>query len=1767
MSEEPSTQPFSPGRGGRGGRSGRGGRGRGSGRDNSRSGQGRNRGNQGGRSKFTGSCDDMKGNVFETHNERLQSNRPTNQYDLTVEALIQYASQKMRVDEAKTQIVRLLQTMEEPIIDRPDDPPSDPTVFETALYEHGIKDYFDQQRALKRGKIALFQIVWGQCSQGMQTRIASLEEYETLLNGGDLLGLLQYIRTVAHNFESHMDESTALCRAMTILYEYKQGSNESNDHFHKKFKANVAVIEKYGGSVGNHPALTARAHESSIQDVTQVVGSTYTSDLALAITAGTQKYLAALFLEKADTRRYGELRRELENDYSRNVDGYPTTLTAAYKLLDTYASPTLPSRHHARQDSTPTEQNTMFVQRQESDESNRFPDITCYNCQRQGHYASNCQEERREVEQQLFMMHGNFCCTTVHDQNVLLQQGPIIDPNWIILDSASTVHMIREKIFLKNIRPAKDPNGCTVHSNGGITVTHQEGDFPGIGTVWYDPTSIANVLSLAKVVQRYRVTQDSSKYAGIRVYLDDGSILPFTKSKGGLYYYDATPPTKTKKTVKAYCLVTTLEENLKNFTRRQRNGIEQAHRVYILVGRPSHDNFLRMISHRQLPNCPVTLDDARNMMIAYGPNTAAIQGKTTRSKPKHVLSNRLVPLEPSILQAHRDVTLAMDIFFVDGLIFLLTVSRNLRFYTIHDLQNRSMANQVLPRLKFVLAMYHARGFRVTEIHADPEFTPLQAVLLTDHGGIHLNVCAANEHVPAAERGIRTVKERNRSTISGLPYKRYPTLLKRAIVKQAAFYMNMLPHHDGVSTVFSPRTIVTGIQTDFDTHCRVPLGQYCEVHDEPSPSNTETKRTTPAIALGPTFQSTTSYDFMSLRSGALITRRRWTEKPITNDVIARVHELARADHDDSFLYEWAPNQPIIPDIPAVPPLTPPREGAENTNERNNIENNNENNNEEIIIEENEQEENENDNSEDEIEENEEQDQEDDQHEELDFEQEEQQDYHENEEHDNEENQNEQDPSHGEYVQDLETQSDEEKSQDLLQDRPFTTVPQRRGYGVLPEPRVNSSRTRRYRRIRAEARNKTQNNQEENEKYVYDLEIVNGLENNEDQIHEENVENEERTHETDQNEEREFFQNEEEEIVFEQSDSIIEEESGEIIMVQDNKSEMVAPIRVRNSSWTNNLSKAIRFIEEKEHVHRYTIDRQETILNMCQVVMTQLSPLAGKQLTVKAGIKAFGMKAIEAIVKEYAQLNDKGVFRPRYFGNLLPEERRKALRAITLVTEKRSGIIKGRTVADGRAQREYTAPESVFSPTVSTEGLMLSLAIDAKENRCVAVADVEGAYLHADMDELVIMVFEGDMVDYMVQADPTKYGPFVHVTKDGRKLLYVELLKALYGCIQSAMLWWKLFTSTLAEDGFTVNPYDSCVANKIMPDGTQCTVCWYVDDLKISHVSEEVVESVISMIEARYGKMSVTRGKKHTYLGMDIEFTGNGEVTILMKGYLEEAITAFPEDCSTIKSTPGAPHLFKTNDKTEKLPEERRELLHSITAKLLYVSKRARPDIQVPISFLTTRVNTADLDDWKKLKRVLQYVSGTLNMPLTLSIDNLRIMKTWVDAAFGTHQDMRSHTGGVIMMGKGALYASSKRQKLNTKSSTEAELVGAGDFLPQALWTANFLKEQGYTVSDSIFYQDNQSAMKMEKNGRQSAGQRSRHIDIRYFFIKDRIKSGDINLIYCPTDEMVADFFTKPLQGYVFIKFRDIVMGITHPSSVQKVLASKARSVLEDMTLYV
>ena len=218
-----------------------------------------------------------------------------------------------------------------------------------------------------------------------------------------------------------------------------------------------------------------------------------------------------------------------------------------------------------------------------------------------------------------------------------------------------------------------------------------------------------------------------------------------------------------------------------------------------------------------------------------------------------------------------------------------------------------------------------------------------------------------------------------------------------------------------------------------------------------------------------------------------------------------------------------------------------------------------------------------------------------------------------------------------------------------------------------------------------------------------------------------------------------------------------------------------------------------------------------------------------------------------------------------------------------------------------------------------------------------------------------------------------------------------------------------------------------------------------------------------------------------------------------------------------------------------------MYHRATAQLLFLSGRARRDIQVAVAFLTTSVRQPDDDDWGKLKRVLRYLHGKLTLPLTMSVDDVSVVHWYVDASFAAHDDCKGHTGAMMTMGTGAKISFSRKQKINARSSTESELIGIYDALPSILHCRYFLESLGYGIKQNIIYQDNKSAIALEKNGKASSSKRTKHIRMRYFFIKDCVDRGEVTIKHCPTKEMWSDILTKPKQGKEFFIMRSKLMG--------------------------
>lgn len=567
----------------------------------------------------------------------------------------------------------------------------------------------------------------------------------------------------------------------------------------------------------------------------------------------------------------------------------------------------------------------------------------------------------------------------------------------------------------------------------------------------------------------------------------------------------------------------------------------------------------------------------------------------------------------------------------------------------------------------------------------------------------------------------------------------------------------------------------------------------------------------------------------------------------------------------------------------------------------------------------------------------------------------------------------------------------------------------------------------------------------------------------------------------------------------------------------------------------------------------IQDEERMAHLCHFVMVhtatslhlaQTGQPTKKQYGLKAGLKLFGSRGNLAVTKELSQLHTLNCFRPQDPRTLTRDDRRNALTSLMFLTEKRTGEVKARACANGSVQRHHVAKEEAAAPTVTSEAIFIQSTIYANENRDVATCDIPGAFLQADNPDFVLMRLDGILAELMVKIAPKLYRKYVTTNAKGRSVLYVQLEKAVYGMMKSALLFYRKLVADLISLGFEINPYDPCVANKII-NTKQLTICWHVDDLFIGHEDPTVVSHFLTWLAKRYDtadkKLNVVRGPKHDYLGMNLDFSCKGEVRIDMIPYITKVIEAFPEKITGVQSTPAGDRLFQIRPPSEAayLSEDLARAFHHTTAQLLFLS-RVRRDIQTTVAFLTTRVKHPDQDDWGKLKRVLKYLLCTRSLRLTLFAESLSNITWYVDASHQLHDDCKGHTGSILTFGRGATTSSSTKHKTPSKSSCESEIIGLYDKVGDILWTRQFLEAQGYKINTNVVYQDNMSTLSLAKNGYVSSSKRTKHIKAKYFFIRHFHKTGELDLQYCPTEQMWADVLTKPLQGAKFRLMRAFLM---------------------------
>lgn len=531
------------------------------------------------------------------------------------------------------------------------------------------------------------------------------------------------------------------------------------------------------------------------------------------------------------------------------------------------------------------------------------------------------------------------------------------------------------------------------------------------------------------------------------------------------------------------------------------------------------------------------------------------------------------------------------------------------------------------------------------------------------------------------------------------------------------------------------------------------------------------------------------------------------------------------------------------------------------------------------------------------------------------------------------------------------------------------------------------------------------------------------------------------------------------------------------------------------------------------------------------------IIGLQLGLRAGLKHWGNIADEALSAEVQMLLRKGTFQGVLYSDIPPEQRKTMIRCSLFFKEKFGADgsflkLKARLVAGGD-QQDVSGLMYTSSPTVNTENLFTLLAIAAVERRHIGSVDIEGAYLECDMEgPPVFMVLPPAIATMVAKIDPS-YARFISTCGT----MIVQLMKALYGCVQSSALWYRKLRGVLEKMGYVMNPDDECVFNREIAN-KQCTVNAFVDDLVVSHDDKAVEQGELVAIGSKFSGHKVQYGPVVAHLGMRITRSDNGDVSVDMESFTDHAVKAWEADVIargsilTVSRYPADGELFVSGD-AEPLNDQDRANYHSAVARLIYLVKRTRPDIAVAVSYLSSRTSNPTIRDREKLDKLIGYLKGTVKWGVRFRHDGALEPRVYSDAAFLIHEDAVSRTGVLIMIAGGVVYSTSSKQKMVTKSSAESELVALCEGATQTIITRRFMAHQGYTLGPSVMLEDNMATITLVQAGKPTS-QRTKHINLRYFFIKQHLDSGELVLEHCNTKNMLADMLTKPIVGSQFFE---------------------------------
>jgi hypothetical protein len=544
------------------------------------------------------------------------------------------------------------------------------------------------------------------------------------------------------------------------------------------------------------------------------------------------------------------------------------------------------------------------------------------------------------------------------------------------------------------------------------------------------------------------------------------------------------------------------------------------------------------------------------------------------------------------------------------------------------------------------------------------------------------------------------------------------------------------------------------------------------------------------------------------------------------------------------------------------------------------------------------------------------------------------------------------------------------------------------------------------------------------------------------------------------------------------------------------------------------------------------------------LMEIEPKSVALLTLAGSIKKHGTeKTTESALVEVKQLLDLDVWKFLRPKETTSDMRYSSIPMHIIVTQKvktdgSPGKLKSRIVAGGHLQnRDQYDPDDIESPTASQAAIATVINITALTKGWAAVVDVKGAYLNSHTKRRVYIRLKGDIVKLILDIRPD-----LASRMDSTGQIFAIAEKGIYGLIEAAKLWYDLVSSVLGDMGFKTCPSDPCVYSRLRNE-IMSIIALYVDDLYITSPQDDEISCIIDEFKTHFPDISVQRGDHLEYLGMAVDIDRSGQIRLRTQGKLEQIIT--DGKISGNVATPSKPNLFNIDEHSPLLSKAKAKTFYSVVAKLMWIATRTRPDILVTVSALSSRTSNPNEDDFEKLLHLLKYINGTVDLPLILRPTSINV-SLYADASFGSHpQSFKSHSGPVCCIGgTGPVYFKSSKQHLNAKSSTEAELIACSDGAGQGLWIVQLLKELGFNPDPLIIHQDNQSAIALLNRGR-PASAASRHFNIRLFWLKDYIDRGELEVVYCPDIDMLADTLSKPEFGARFKDHRALLMGLNLP----------------------